>query len=659
MLGLSRVVQNQLPLFERHGHLAPQQLGSFLRPSLLAQPDYTTSAHPLDEPDSIRLLVLHPGPSKTHICCSLIHTTLSECREDIYNHYVALSYVWGPLQHPKTILLNNHPFKVTANLASALADLRDEQRHLRLWADAICIDQGNILERSEQVMLMGDIYSLAHHTVAHVGESNDAIDEAFITLHTNETESLIPSSSAESGALITRMQELILNQILTRPWFDRVWIYQELVLSPTVWLQCGRSRVHWDDLRKLLPQQNFSTQRDPSLDTLSHTVVTPSLASWRFELLAHMHDARQKHKTSILLGKDPATLLEILLARRGFGATDQRDMIYGHMAVARLHDVMFLRRRTLPLSIEVMEANYDEHRNEFDRIIQDPISDMYYAAYLKACHGSLLCSPVPTVDYRKSISKVFTEVTRFIMDFDQSLHTLLHAEAIGSSVRGMDLPSWVPDWSLNSLNYPTPLHSCCSPLEAPPMITFAFSKNAPIFVSLGTIRGTLSAVSPIIKVYDEDIDKEKEFHSLSQKWVIKSGGQYERENTPEPEREELYRQVYDLWRRRLGDVPLAPYRKSHTYSMIWDSFDWVNYQRMLEKDPSLIKWSLKKPQDSQHNLRDASLEQMLMKHPFTIFSTKILNDRKVAMYHDEFLAGYCVVPANSRPGAISETRHAC
>ncbi|OCK74816.1 HET-domain-containing protein, partial [Lepidopterella palustris CBS 459.81] len=364
---------------------------------------------PLDGPDSIRLLILHPGLPKTDICCSLIHTTLTECREDIYDHYTALSYVWGNQQDTKTILLNDRPFQVTANLARALNDLRDEQRHLRLWVDAICIDQCNILERNEQVKLMGDIYILAHQTVAYLGGSNNEIDEVFKALQANENEYLIPSSSVALGPHITSMKELMATQVLTRPWFDRVWIYQELVLSNVVWVQCGRSRVNWDYLSKIVPEQFSPTHCETSLDTVTHNIVTPSLASRRFELLGHMHEARQKFKTSIVLGKNPATLLEILLARRGFGATDQRDMVYGHTAVARLYDSNIMR----------------------------------------PCHGLMPCSPVPTVDYRKSVSEVFTEATRFMMDFDQSLHALLHAGVIDPSARREELPSWVPDWSLN------------------------------------------------------------------------------------------------------------------------------------------------------------------------------------------------------------------
>jgi hypothetical protein len=415
---------------------------------------------PLDEPGSIRLLVLQPGPPDADIHCSLIHTTLAKCCQDIYDHYTALSYVWGDPDNTKTILLNDLPFQVTTNLASALHGLRDDQRPLRLWADAVCIDQSNIPERNDQVKLMKDIYTMAHQTVAYLGESNEEIVQAFEALQANEGEDLLSSSSSSpnphvqlspintvgNSAEILRLQGVVAAQILTRPWFDRVWIYQELVLSKIVWVQCGRSRVDWDYLCKIVPEKFMApTHREPSPNLVSHDIGKPDLRSMRYELVGHMNEARQKFKESVMLKKDPATFLETLLARRGFAATDPRDMIYGHMAVSRLHDRKFMKPRALPLSIEELEANYHENMDEFERIMRDPISDVFYAAYLKASKGLQPCSPIPVVDYRKSVCEVFTEATRFIMDFDQSIHALLHVETIKPSVRRSELPSWVPD----------------------------------------------------------------------------------------------------------------------------------------------------------------------------------------------------------------------
>lgn len=47
---------------------------------------------------------------------------------------------------------------VTYNLEVALQQLRHAERERILWVDALCINQENDLEKSEQVRPMGRIY---------------------------------------------------------------------------------------------------------------------------------------------------------------------------------------------------------------------------------------------------------------------------------------------------------------------------------------------------------------------------------------------------------------------------------------------------------------------------------------------------------------------
>jgi hypothetical protein len=50
----------------------------------------------LTKDDSIRLIVLQPSEElAAGVQCSLIHTSLTECDDDISDHYIALCYVWG------------------------------------------------------------------------------------------------------------------------------------------------------------------------------------------------------------------------------------------------------------------------------------------------------------------------------------------------------------------------------------------------------------------------------------------------------------------------------------------------------------------------------------------------------------------------------------
>lgn len=74
----------------------------------------------------------------------------------------------------KKIWVDGYPMSVTANLYAALYDLREPERYLRLWADAVSINQTDIDEKGCQVSMMWRIYAAANHTIIHLGSADDA-----------------------------------------------------------------------------------------------------------------------------------------------------------------------------------------------------------------------------------------------------------------------------------------------------------------------------------------------------------------------------------------------------------------------------------------------------------------------------------------------------
>ena len=134
----------------------------------------------LESPGSLRVHLLNPSSaSLANLHCKLLSTTISDCDQDLFEHYVALSYVWGSTDNLQTIILEGCQFQITKNLHNALHDIRDPFRVIRLWVDAICINQQDGNERNQQVALMGQIYSIARHTIIYLGQSSPAIDVAF------------------------------------------------------------------------------------------------------------------------------------------------------------------------------------------------------------------------------------------------------------------------------------------------------------------------------------------------------------------------------------------------------------------------------------------------------------------------------------------------
>jgi len=125
-------------------------------------------------PDDIRLIILHPALDPSDVVqCSLVHNSLSVFdNRDIFSCYTALSYVWGCHKKTKTIWIDGAPLKITENLFSALHDLRDKERTLHLWADGICINQGDNTEKAMQIRMMRQIYARASNTVIYLGPTD-------------------------------------------------------------------------------------------------------------------------------------------------------------------------------------------------------------------------------------------------------------------------------------------------------------------------------------------------------------------------------------------------------------------------------------------------------------------------------------------------------
>ncbi|KAI8711317.1 HET domain-containing protein [Fusarium sp. LHS14.1] len=120
--------------------------------------------------DEIRLLTLHPASqADSKLFCTLSHASLIAETPA----YEALSYVWGKPNLSASILLDDVNVQVTPSLVSILSALRLDKQARVLWIDALCINQSNVQERSQQVSLMRKIYSCCRQDIAWLGELPD------------------------------------------------------------------------------------------------------------------------------------------------------------------------------------------------------------------------------------------------------------------------------------------------------------------------------------------------------------------------------------------------------------------------------------------------------------------------------------------------------
>jgi hypothetical protein len=106
------------------------------------------------DPPEVRLLTLKPGSGESLIVCEVY---VYDFDEKLHQIYEALSYTWEGASQAITVN-GNSEFEVTGNLSVALRRIRHETQSRLLWVDAICINQKDKVEKSQQLGKIGDIY---------------------------------------------------------------------------------------------------------------------------------------------------------------------------------------------------------------------------------------------------------------------------------------------------------------------------------------------------------------------------------------------------------------------------------------------------------------------------------------------------------------------
>ena len=170
----------------------------------------------------IRLLVLADDvirPGQT-LRCRFEHRDLDRILP--WDSYCALSYVWGSSTERVEISCNNCSASITMNLYHALVQIWSLTPQKRLWADALCINQEDDVEKGFQVGMMGDIYTQSATVIIWFGKADKQILSLWDSIQANE------SYNADD-----------LDHFLQHAWFYRAWTLQEVLLAPKAVALCG------------------------------------------------------------------------------------------------------------------------------------------------------------------------------------------------------------------------------------------------------------------------------------------------------------------------------------------------------------------------------------------------------------------------------------
>ncbi|KAI6353595.1 hypothetical protein MCOR25_008933 [Pyricularia grisea] len=208
----------------------------------------------------IRLIVVNPGNSPDPISCSFDIVSLTDAPIPAYD---ALCYTWGDDEIGRQpTFVDGQLLHVRLNLHATLQAIRTITGAAVLWIDALCINQSDLGERARQVCIMTDIFARARIVLAWVGPLHDERDLHAMHLMTRiilEPERW--ASEATRGLIgIDNLHENPLSSLyhfLSRPYWGRMWIVQELAVAQECWVLCGSIRRPFSDYislpAKLLP----------------------------------------------------------------------------------------------------------------------------------------------------------------------------------------------------------------------------------------------------------------------------------------------------------------------------------------------------------------------------------------------------------------------
>lgn len=128
--------------------------------------------------DEIRILFLNPGTYEEPLMGKLEIFKIWDAPD-----YDAISYCWGePIFSHNIYIVGEGVQALTESLFGALRRFRDSSVNVVLWADAICINQKNLNEKSHQVAQMGRIFQSAKTLRVWLGEAIPSDEHSFWAL---------------------------------------------------------------------------------------------------------------------------------------------------------------------------------------------------------------------------------------------------------------------------------------------------------------------------------------------------------------------------------------------------------------------------------------------------------------------------------------------
>ncbi|KLU83145.1 hypothetical protein MAPG_02210 [Magnaporthiopsis poae ATCC 64411] len=300
----------------------------------------------------IRLLRILPGQPSDEIEAQIVVTALDNQPEP----YEALSYVWGHTSDPPNqINVDGVPRNVTSNLHRALRRVRRVDQLRLFWVDAICINQSDISERNHQVRLMRQVYAGATRVIAWLGDHDDATRLPEDAKAEQHNPSFHDGSALAKGIaaieLLTSSNDIHWDDErvdiaatvhipywLRSPWWFRVWTVQEAAVAQSLVYMMGKAEIPGGKFASLLRSFDYhvTRRRCCQLGSLEHNIDLSGRVGYSFQGIKSLHELSRRLKEQKTAGGALGLSISSSCALfRPRDATDPRDKVYAFIGLSR------------------------------------------------------------------------------------------------------------------------------------------------------------------------------------------------------------------------------------------------------------------------------------------------------------------------------------
>jgi hypothetical protein len=228
--------------------------------------------------DYIHLVKILPTTFSFTISCAIQAFSL-------YDHpsYTAISYTWGSQYGICEVLVDGQPLLVPKNLWRFLTHAKGLAGDLAhwFWIDMLSINQSDFAERGQQVHLMPKIFSAADRVVVWLGPAYRGSDTAMGALS-----GLLPDCNLakQCSSILSSDAGHSMDALCRRPYWRRLWVFQELRLAREIRLMCGSKIVSWSCFEAFMQFTNTALQVSQLEDSTEVLRNSPAMRMTRLNV---------------------------------------------------------------------------------------------------------------------------------------------------------------------------------------------------------------------------------------------------------------------------------------------------------------------------------------------------------------------------------------